>query len=347
MKCLCRTALLSLSCALVGLTVGCSNESKMANPRSKRNHPQSIAVRVNGAPVFWADVDLRARGFLKDEQEINHLAFAPDKEAEALDHFRRRAVKIEVMRRLLLTEAKNHKIVINDRDRQHALERLQPLMARRHWTTNDFFTRSPLGEARTRLEFEESLYIDKLLANVVTADINVTSEEMEAAAAAWSRIRVEKVRQIEAIQAQVVAGADFAQLAVRVSECPVSRKTGGALGEFARGNIDPVVERVVFALNPGETSAVTETKDGFHIFKVTARNPARAATATTPALPETVALSHILIRYHTPKMPEVRQQVLRQKSKTRADDYFRKLVAESAIECAFPGMSFDDLLIAR
>jgi len=347
MKCLRRTATLSLTCALVCLAAACSNEMKMANPKSKRNHPRSIAVRINGVPVFWADVDRRARGFLKDEQEINHLAFAPGQEAEALDHFRRRAVKIEVMRHLLLEEAKKNKVVIGDRDRRRALERLQPLMARRNWTTNDFFTRSPLGEERTRLEFEESLYIDKLLADVVTAQVAATPEEMEAAAAAWSRTRAEKVRQIGVLHAQVVAGADFAQLAASASECPVSRGTGGALGEFARGGLDPDVERLVFALKPGEPSPVTETKDGFHIFKVTAHNPPRPATATTPALPETVALSHILLRFRAPKMPEIRQQVIREKAKKRADGYFRALVAEAAIECPFAELTFDDLIIAR
>ncbi len=329
------------------LTSGCSNKMRMANPKSKRNHPQSIAVKVNGVPVFWESVDRRGRGFLKDEQEVNGLAFAPEKEAEALDFYRRRAAKVEVMRILLLEEVRRQRIVVTEQDQQKALARLQPIMARRNWTTNDFFTRSPLGEAQTRAEFAESIYIDKLLDEGVIRKLSVTSEEMDAAVGELARVRQAKIKQADDIQKAVSSGADFVKVAERFSECPVSRRSGGVLGEFPRGKLDPAAEQVVFALKPGTISAVTETKEGFHIYKVTAHNPAKPATASTPAVPETVALSHILIRFQTPKTPEIRQLAMRAKAKQAVNDYYQRLSAAAVIECAFPGLTFDDVMVAR
>ncbi|MBM4163115.1 MAG: hypothetical protein FJ222_01535 [Lentisphaerae bacterium] len=180
---------LALALVAVTLATGCSNKGTLADPQSLKNHPESLAVIINGFAVTWEAVDRRARAFLQDEKTFNHLAFAPEQEPEALDHFRRRAVKIEVMRQLLLEEARQQRIVVTEQDRQIALARLVPLMARRNWTTNDFFTRSPLGPEQTRAEFEESLYIDKLLNEQVPRTVSATTEEIAAATAELARLR--------------------------------------------------------------------------------------------------------------------------------------------------------------
>jgi hypothetical protein len=183
------SAALALTFVAVGLTTGCSNKGKLANPKLPNNHPKSLAVIINGVPVTWEAVDRRGRALLLDDQTFNHLAFAPAQEAEALDHFRRRAVKIEVMSHLLLAEARQQRIVVTEQDRQAALARLVPLMARRNWTTNDFFTRSPLGVEQTHREFEESLYIDKLLYEQVIRTVSATADEIAAATAELARRR--------------------------------------------------------------------------------------------------------------------------------------------------------------
>ena len=44
---------------------------------------------------------------------------------------------------------------------------------------------------------------------------------------------------------------------------------GGDLGYFSRGELDPVLERAVEGLQPGETTQVITTEMGLHIIKVT------------------------------------------------------------------------------
>ena len=332
--------------ALIISGTACSNAGKMADPLSKRNAPDSIAARINGETVTWEQVDRRARGFLKDEKEMNHFAYAPDKELEVLNFYRKRAIRVEVMRHLLLNDAKRMRVVITDEDRQRAMDRLQPLMARRNWTTNDFFTRSPIGEAQTRLEFEESVYNEKLI-DVVTRKVTETQEGMDAEIKRQHELRAQRLEKIETIRDALLKGADFGRLAARESQDPTSAKRGGSLGEVPRGTFGAKIDEIIFKLQPGEISEVVESPDGFHVFKVTSHNAARTATATTPAIPETVAVSHIVIRHRNLKYPEIRLVVINNERRKYADEYYRKLVSEATIETIFPDLAFDTLNLAH
>jgi peptidyl-prolyl cis-trans isomerase C len=70
---------------------------------------------------------------------------------------------------------------------------------------------------------------------------------------------------------QVRTGADFAELAKAHSSC-TSSENGGNIDYFARGQMVPAFEKAAFALKPGETSDLVETKFGFHIIQVTDHN---------------------------------------------------------------------------
>ena len=61
-------------------------------------------------------------------------------------------------------------------------------------------------------------------------------------------------------------GTDFSYLARQYSDGPSGPK-GGKLGRFARGQMVPEFEKVVFKLKPGLVSDVVETPFGYHIIK--------------------------------------------------------------------------------
>jgi peptidyl-prolyl cis-trans isomerase SurA len=73
---------------------------------------------------------------------------------------------------------------------------------------------------------------------------------------------------VDSIAAEIRAGGDFALIAKRESMDPGSKELGGDLGWSRRGATVPEFERVMFALNPGQTSSVFETSFGFHILRV-------------------------------------------------------------------------------
>jgi peptidyl-prolyl cis-trans isomerase SurA len=60
---------------------------------------------------------------------------------------------------------------------------------------------------------------------------------------------------------------DFSSLAKRYSQGP-GAEAGGDLGFFSKGELEPVLEAAIEALNPGEVSPDIETTRGIHIIKL-------------------------------------------------------------------------------
>ena len=78
-----------------------------------------------------------------------------------------------------------------------------------------------------------------------------------------SHILVEKHSEAEKIYDQVTKH-NFANLAKNFSTCP-SRKKGGNLGEFGRGQMVKEFEKVAFDMKVGDISKPVKTKFGYHI----------------------------------------------------------------------------------
>lgn len=66
-------------------------------------------------------------------------------------------------------------------------------------------------------------------------------------------------------------GANFQQLAKQNSICP-SRKKGGDLGEFSRGDMVKAFDDVVFKKPLFEVHGSVKTKFGFHLIKTVYRS---------------------------------------------------------------------------
>ncbi len=85
-----------------------------------------------------------------------------------------------------------------------------------------------------------------------------------------SHILVEKHSQALALISRIRDGEDFAKIARDYSTCP-SKKKGGDLGFFGKGQMVPEFERAAFNLSVGAmTTDPVKTKFGYHIIKRTA-----------------------------------------------------------------------------
>lgn len=92
---------------------------------------------------------------------------------------------------------------------------------------------------------------------------------MASAAAVHILVKTEKLA-LE-LKEKLAKGADFAQLARKFSICP-SKKKGGDLGEFRRGQMVKAFDEVVFNKELLKVHGPVKTKFGYHLIKTLYRN---------------------------------------------------------------------------
>ncbi len=90
-----------------------------------------------------------------------------------------------------------------------------------------------------------------------------------AKSAAALHILVKTEREAQNIKGKLERGADFAGMAKKHSLCP-SKKKGGDLGEFRRGDMVKPFDQAVFAKGSEKQRFIgpVKTRFGFHIIKV-------------------------------------------------------------------------------
>jgi len=91
------------------------------------------------------------------------------------------------------------------------------------------------------------------------------------ASAAAIHILVKTEKQAKELKAKLDQGADFGQLARKFSLCP-SKKKGGDLGEFRRGQMVKAFDDVVFKKPLLTVHGPIKTKFGYHLIKTLYRS---------------------------------------------------------------------------
>ncbi len=87
-----------------------------------------------------------------------------------------------------------------------------------------------------------------------------------------SHILVKDESQAKDLKTQLETGASFEDLAKAHSTCP-SKREGGDLGWFGRGQMVKPFEDAAFGLADGKISEPIRTQFGYHLIKVTGNKP--------------------------------------------------------------------------
>ncbi len=122
------------------------------------------------------------------------------------------------------------------------------------------------SDAELRAEYERTKETFKGNESSNAQHILISAESPEQDAEAKTKI--------DALHAQLKAGADFAELARANSADPGSAARGGDLGWFNRGDMVPEFEQNAFSLPIGQISEPFKTQFGWHIMKVNERRAA-------------------------------------------------------------------------
>lgn len=91
------------------------------------------------------------------------------------------------------------------------------------------------------------------------------------ASASALHILVKTEKQATELKAQLAKGANFSALAKKHSLCP-SKKKGGDLGEFRRGQMVKAFDDVVFKRPLLKVHGPIKTKFGYHLIKTLYRS---------------------------------------------------------------------------
>ena len=81
--------------------------------------------------------------------------------------------------------------------------------------------------------------------------------------------RAEARKKLEDVLQRIKSGEDFAFLAKKFTDDPLSRERGGDLGFVAKGDMGlPEIDAAIFKMKEGEISGIIETEIGFHLVKM-------------------------------------------------------------------------------
>jgi parvulin-like peptidyl-prolyl isomerase len=136
-------------------------------------------------------------------------------------------------------------------------------------TSEENQTEGEPGELATLAKVIQRHYAERVRARdiLISLPMNASQEQRDAALA--------KIRDL---QARLSNGEDFAELARKYSEDPVSKVRGGDLGFFMRGDMDPALENAAFALEVGQTSGIVQANSGFHLVHLDEKKVAEKIT---------------------------------------------------------------------
>ncbi len=81
-----------------------------------------------------------------------------------------------------------------------------------------------------------------------------------------AHILVKTEKEVNQVLDRLKKGEKFTAIAKDVSQCP-SKKRGGDLGTFGRGQMVKEFETAAFALDKGQISGIVKTQFGYHIIK--------------------------------------------------------------------------------
>lgn len=264
----CLAALLAgmLSLALLS---GCQGQSV----------PQpAILFQVDNRIVTLEHFQRAFRASLPEQSQLT-----PDE----LNELQRVFLAQAIDRELILAEAERLGVTVSATEIEAALSE-----ARRDYLADDFNRRlaeQGLTVDAWRRELRDGMLMEKVVrlaaysrATVSDADIGAAYREAEAAFDRPEQVRarqilVDSIAEGDRLLGLLRKGESFAELAERHSLSPDGQQ-GGDLGFFARGEMPPEFDAVVFNLPVGRISDLIQSSYGVHIFLVEAKRPAKRLT---------------------------------------------------------------------
>ena len=299
--------------ALAGLmVVGCAkHEDETVDVAKKANE---VSIVVDGKTLTSEQIDIDVEKII--EAQGDRIPAAQKDYARQM--IRNQMAQSFLFENALVALAKAKGFVVTEADRAaREAEFLKSVAGRPDAPKSlaEAAEKFPLGKDRMIEEFNNGILIQKMIDDAVAktgtdfaAEAQKVIDGIVSNNNALASTGEDALAKIKAIHAELTKpGVDdlakkFAAIAAEKSECPSSKK-GGDLGEFTHGHMVKEFDEAAFALPVGKVSDPVKTQYGYHLILVSEKIPAVEAKGDTPAAPEKVRASHILIK--TPEKQDV------------------------------------------
>lgn len=223
-----------------------------------------LAARVNGQPIYLADFERQVAQYQDALAAAGEDLSTPEGQ-QKLIQMRGQILDWMIEQVLIEQAAAKMGIQVSDEEVNAAIAQIvQDAGSEEAFRERLERSGMTLQDLRTQLRAE-------LLRNRVLEQIQKTVPE-QAEQVHARHILVDTPERAEYIRAQLMAGADFAQLARQFSQDESTRDAGGDLGWFPRGILlAPEVEEAAFSLQAGQISDVVRSAFGYHIVQTLER----------------------------------------------------------------------------
>jgi len=293
-----------LICTTLFIIAGCGKNDTAGTPKTESDaalesvtapkaEPSKVLVEVNGKKFTQADADKeisgKLAGLLGQVPEAQLVQIRENMLKECVDDF--------VSRTLLVEAADRDKITVGDAEVTAAVDKIKNNLPP-DVTLEEALKRSGMTPESLKTDVALGLRLNKLIEaqmkdKKAPADKEIkeyyegNKKQFEAPETVHARhilfkteerddqkVKDEKKAKAEDVRKQLAGGADFAKLAKEKSDCP-SKKNGGDLGTFQRGQMVKPFEDAAFKQEVKAIGPVVETQFGYHILQALEHNQAR------------------------------------------------------------------------
>lgn len=290
-----------------------------------------VAAKVNGTQIKEAKLQKAVETRLSQQGTNVGAIRDPDK----YNQIRHEVLDVLIGQELLWQSAQKDKLVASNEE----VDKLYQQYISQYPNTDEFILKMKqqgYDEASYRKELKQRISARKWVEQNVIKSLQVSDEEVHEfymsnkerfvipgqvqarhilikADSNTSETDKRKAKeQLQKIKKEIDAGADFAEMAKQYSQGP-SAPQGGDLGFFSRSKMVKPFEDAAFALKPGEVSGIVETRFGYHLIKVVAKQEGRTIKETEVA-------------------PQIRQHLMKNKSALALNEAIDKLKETATIE---------------
>ena len=274
-----------------------SEETVSANPSSPGVAPEggsAVVIDVDGSKLTHGQVETEIKriiAVMKKQMPAGRLE-------QAKENARKQVLSDFTAKTLLTNEIKRLNINASDAEVKEAEEQVKNDLPK-GMTIEDLMKKNKITKEQMKEDLRFRIKISKLVMTQMSGKSKPTDKEMNdfyqknrdkfkmpeavhvrhilvaKAAGDDDKVKAEKKAKAEDLQRQLLAGANFAEIAKKNSDCP-SKETGGDLGVFTRGEMVKQFENAAFSQEVNAIGPVVETEYGFHIIQVLERHAPKA-----------------------------------------------------------------------